>query len=338
MTIPYSPKNNPRVIIIQKLYGKFFNDEEKLDFPKHRFKKFIKDVVSGTIERNEILLEELDKNLGNEFKFNNLDKLFQVILKSATYELLYKPNVSIKIIIKEYLKNRNHWPLDYYFSGEDVGDDFVVYANSITDQNQITGYRDGDNWYDATGLPITDPSVLNLGSGVIPFLQDPDHVSKPNGGLTGDAFEDYTPEVMIEPRISFNFPISDQAMFFAHYDILTQRPSSSSRMNPYDFLYLASRAGDIQNPNLKMERTIDYEVGFKQALNERSALQISAFYKNLKDMVQQERVNYAYPISYTHYNNIDFGNVKGFSFNYELRKTGNLSTSLNMNERLDAKR
>ena len=65
--LQFSPKNNPRVIIIQKLYGKFFNDEEKLDFPKHRFKKFIKDIVFGTIERNEILIEELDKNLGNEF-------------------------------------------------------------------------------------------------------------------------------------------------------------------------------------------------------------------------------------------------------------------------------
>ena len=61
MRTHYNPKNNPRVIIIQKLYGKFFNDEEKLDFPKHRFKKFIKDVVSGTIERNEILKDELDK-------------------------------------------------------------------------------------------------------------------------------------------------------------------------------------------------------------------------------------------------------------------------------------
>ena len=107
MSLQYSPNNNPRVIIIQKLYGKFFNDEEKLDFPKHRFKKFIKDVVSGTIERNEILTEELDKSLGNEFKLNNLDKLFQVILKSATYELLYKPNVSLKIIIKEYLTASN---------------------------------------------------------------------------------------------------------------------------------------------------------------------------------------------------------------------------------------
>ena len=103
----YSPKNNPRVIIIQKLYGKFFNDEEKLIFPKHRFKKFIKDIVFGTIERDEILTEELDKNLGKDFNLNNLDKLFQVILKSATYEILYKPNVSIKIIIKEYLDASN---------------------------------------------------------------------------------------------------------------------------------------------------------------------------------------------------------------------------------------
>ena len=107
MRIHYNPKNNPRVIIIQKLYGKFYNEDDDLDFPKHRFKKFIKDVVSGTIDRNEILIEELDKNLGNEFRFNNLDKLFQVILKSATYEFLYKPNLSIKIIIKEYLNASN---------------------------------------------------------------------------------------------------------------------------------------------------------------------------------------------------------------------------------------
>ena len=103
----FSPKNNPRVIIIQKLYGKFFNEDEILVFPKHRFKKFIKDIVSGTIERNDLILEELNKNLGNDFRINKLDKLFQVILKSATYEFLYKPNLSINIIIKEYLNASN---------------------------------------------------------------------------------------------------------------------------------------------------------------------------------------------------------------------------------------
>ena len=103
----FSAKNNPRVIIIQKLYGKFFNDDEQLVFPKHRFKKFIKDIVSGTIERNDLILEELEKNLGEEFSLNKMDKLFQVILKSATYEFLYKPNLSINIIIKEYLDASN---------------------------------------------------------------------------------------------------------------------------------------------------------------------------------------------------------------------------------------
>ena len=103
----YSPKNNPRVIVIQKLYAKFFNEDEQITFPKHRFKKFIKDTVSGTIERNDIILEELDKNLGDNFTLGKLDKVFQIIIKSATYEFLYKPNVSINIIIKEYLNASN---------------------------------------------------------------------------------------------------------------------------------------------------------------------------------------------------------------------------------------
>ena len=107
MRISFSPNNNPRVIIIQKLYGRFFNDDEKLIFPKHRFKKFIKDIVIGTIERNDVILDELNKNLGNEFTFSKMDKLFQVILKSATFEFLYKPNLSINIIIKEYLNASN---------------------------------------------------------------------------------------------------------------------------------------------------------------------------------------------------------------------------------------
>ncbi len=107
MRISFSPNNNPRVIIIQKLYGRFFNDDEKLIFPKHRFKKFIKDIVTGTIERNDVILDELNKNLGKEFTFDKMDKLFQVILKSATFEFLYKPNLSINIIIKEYLNSSN---------------------------------------------------------------------------------------------------------------------------------------------------------------------------------------------------------------------------------------
>ena len=107
MKTHFSPKNNPRVIIIQKLYGKFFNEEENLSFPKHRFKRFIKDVVLGSIERNELIIDELESKLGDDFNFKNLDKVFQIILTAATYEFLYKPNLSLNIIIKEYLNSSN---------------------------------------------------------------------------------------------------------------------------------------------------------------------------------------------------------------------------------------
>ena len=103
----YSPNNNPRVIVIQKIYGKLFNKDEKLVFQKHRFKKFIKDVVNGTIERDELINEEIKNHLNSDLNLKNLDKVFEVIIKSAIFEFLYKPKTSIKIIIKEYLNASN---------------------------------------------------------------------------------------------------------------------------------------------------------------------------------------------------------------------------------------
>ena len=107
MPLHFSKKNNPRVIIIQKLYSKYYNNEVELNFPKHRFKKFIKDVVNGTIERDDVIHEEITNHLNEDLKVSNLDKVFQVIIKSAIFELMYKPKISSKIIIKEYLNASN---------------------------------------------------------------------------------------------------------------------------------------------------------------------------------------------------------------------------------------
>ena len=107
MQLHFSKKNNPRVIIIQKLYSKYYNNELELNFPKHRFKKFIKDVVNGTIEREDVIHEEIANHLKEDLKITNLDKIFQVIIKSAIFELMYKPKISSEIIIKEYLNASN---------------------------------------------------------------------------------------------------------------------------------------------------------------------------------------------------------------------------------------
>jgi N utilization substance protein B len=124
MPLHFSPMNNPRVIIIQKLYGKLFNKEENLSFPNHRFKKFIKDVVNGTIERDEIINKEIKKHLNSDLKLINIDKVFQVVIKSAIFELLYKPKTSIKIIIKEYLNASNFF----------INDSQTKYLNALLDK------------------------------------------------------------------------------------------------------------------------------------------------------------------------------------------------------------
>ena len=79
MKTHFNSKNNPRVIIIQKLYGKFYNEDSNIEFPKHRFKKFIKDIVFGTIERNDLIQDELNNNLGDDFVLDNLDNVRHTI-------------------------------------------------------------------------------------------------------------------------------------------------------------------------------------------------------------------------------------------------------------------
>jgi len=120
----FSPKNNPRVIIIQILYGKYYNNDQNIIIPKHRFKKFIKDVVFGTIERNEVIIMEIKKNLDKDINLKEHDNVFLIILKSAIYELLYKPATSSKIIIKEYLNASNFF----------VDDAKTKYLNALLDK------------------------------------------------------------------------------------------------------------------------------------------------------------------------------------------------------------
>ena len=124
MNTQFKAKNNPRVIAIQKIYGKFYNKDEDLTFPKHRFKKFIKDIVNGTIERNDLITEELETNLKEDLILSHLDKLFQVIIKCAVFEFLYKPKTSSKIIIKEYLIASNSF----------LEDSQTKYLNALLDK------------------------------------------------------------------------------------------------------------------------------------------------------------------------------------------------------------
>ncbi|MBN3035363.1 MAG: TonB-dependent receptor [Bacteroidales bacterium] len=199
-----------------------------------------------------------------------------------------------------------------------IGSDYVVYIDNKNDPRKIMGYRFEDTWYNASGIEIQDPYILDDGSGITPYLKDPDQKK-----VNSSAFEDYEPQWSVMPRISFSFPISDEALFFAHYDVLTQRPTSSVYADPSIYYFINTIGGSINNPSLKPTKTIDYELGFQQKLTNSSSLKLTAFYREMRDDIQFYRFNGAYPRDYYSFNNIDFGTVKGLTVTYDLRRTNN---------------
>jgi hypothetical protein len=205
-----------------------------------------------------------------------------------------------------------------------MGSDYTVYVDDVNNPSSINGFRTGMSWYNADGTPIEDPEVVAGAAGIAPWLLNP-------GQETPDesAFEDYKAQVNVMPRISFSFPVSEKSAFFAHYDILTKRPTSGYRFDPYEYQFINSRNAVINNANLKPETTIDYELGFQQVLGKTSSIKIGAFYREQRNQVQLVNIFQAHPATYRTYGNRDFGTVKGLTVAYDLRRTGNVRMTAN---------
>ena len=95
---------NPRVIVIQKLYGHHINNQSELIFPKHRYKKFIKDVVNGTIERKDLIQDLIDTKLKDDINVNKTELMLKLMIMAAIYEFMFMHKTPIKVVINEYLK------------------------------------------------------------------------------------------------------------------------------------------------------------------------------------------------------------------------------------------
>ncbi len=201
---------------------------------------------------------------------------------------------------------------------DNIGQDYAVYVNKVDDISAIVGYRYGNVWYGEDGKEIANPTTLDQGNGISPWLVDPEQRK-----INTESFKDYDPQWSVMPRISFSFPISDEALFFAHYDVLTARPSNNYT-NIYNYYYFDQISGAINNPSLKPSQTIDYELGFTQKLTNSSSMTITGYYRELRNMIQLYRYTGAYPKDYTSYSNLDFGTVKGVTASYDLRRTGNV--------------
>lgn len=213
-----------------------------------------------------------------------------------------------------------------------MGDDYVVYVNDYESPTQINGFRRGETWFDANGIETQDPSTIRSAQagGVQPWLLNPGQETP-----SADAFEQYKAAINVMPRISFSFPISDEANFFANYDVLTKRPTGFNgfdplnRFNPVEYQFIRARNVILNNPNLRPETTIDYAFGFQQVLTRSSSLKINAFYREFRNQVQVRNIFEAYPSTYRTYGNRDFGTVKGLTVEYDLRRTGNVRINAN---------
>ena len=115
---------SPRIKIIQKIYNALLNPNEEIDYPKNQYKKFIKDVVSGTLERIDLIEETINNNLKDDIDLKKTDKLLKIILFAAIFELLFKHNNPKKVIISEYLLAS-----EYFLEKVQIG-----YLNAILDK------------------------------------------------------------------------------------------------------------------------------------------------------------------------------------------------------------
>ncbi len=216
---------------------------------------------------------------------------------------------------------------------QNVGDDYKVYVNGDPERsNAVTAFRDNETWFFPDGEQANGGNVIFGGQVVTPRLYSGNvNNIRSEGFQVENSFTDYEPEINWMPRLAFSFPISDDANFFAHYDVLVQRPSATQALTtPLQYYYFQERAQSdlFQNPNLRPQKKVDYEVGFQQKLNRISAIKIAAFYNELRDMIQRRTYSFVAGVgTYTSFDNQDFGTVKGFTFAYDLRRTNNVQVN-----------
>ncbi len=283
--------------------------------------------LKGKISINEFFNERDDdqnflRHIGG---FQPIYSAFYVQDKFAFRDLIFNIGVRVDRFDANQMVLKDPYVLAEAFTVEEdtkfgnhpsnIESDFVIYVDQPGDPQNVTGYRSGDTWFTAAGIEIDGDPTVAIGQESGPYLKKE---------FGAGSFEDYDPQWSVMPRISFSFPISDEALFFAHYNVLTQRPTTGSRIDLVDYFFLETRGTQmLNNPNLKPEKTIDYELGFQQKLTNASALSISGFYREFRDQIQSFRYTGAYPSTYYSYNNIDFGTVKGLTVTYDLRRTNN---------------
>jgi hypothetical protein len=213
----------------------FFNPSN----PKYRYRpSFTPTYMAGYIQ-DQFYFQDLIFNVG-----------VRVDVFDANQSVLKDPYLLYESYTVGDLRNNRAAYQGHIYAG--AGDDWTVYVDAAdVDNPTIYGYRNGSTWYDANGVELASPSaIVGTSSKPTPYRTPNGQRAALNNTVGVEAFEDYTPQVVVQPRIAFSFPVGDNSQFKASYDIIARRPSSNWQANYLSYLYM-SQISAITNPNLK---------------------------------------------------------------------------------------
>ena len=130
-----------------------------------------------------------------------------------------------------------------------------------------------------------------------------------------NGFNKVEPSFQLSPRIGIAYPITDKGVIHVSYGHFFQVPNFSFLYeNPEFEITNNNNGGIIGNAALKPEKTVMYEIGFKQEIAYKTAIDLTIFYRDTRDWVGVSPTIKKYPVgNYRKYENKDYANTRGFT-------------------------
>jgi len=138
-------------------------------------------------------------------------------------------------------------------------------------------------------------------------------------------------KTQLSPRLGIAYPITNQGVIHFSYGHFFQIPEFQFLYDNPDFKI--NQAGGYTvfgNADLRPQKTVQYEIGLQQQLTENIGIDVTLFYRDVRDWVgTTPLIDTPIPsVKYSQYENKDYENVRGITFKLEKRHSNNFSARL----------
>ena len=182
---------------------------------------------------------------------------------------------------------------------QSMDDHYVVYVDNENHPTRITGYRYGDQWFDEDGLNIDNPAVLDVGSGICPYLINPDQENITTSVFTGNQlYFNFLPQISVQKNFK------DKVMVAFTYNSSVQDPYPELTFsNPASYYFINNASTWVPNGSLKPERTDKLRLGISAMPLRKIVITAEGFIDYFSNMIYPVTFYGAYPKSYKSFQN-----------------------------------